>query len=101
MESFMAFCGWMGALLLGTCGLPQMVTTLRTRRFEGLSLLFVLWWFLGELFSITYVIYKLDWPLIVNFSFNIAICIVILWVYVKYQILNPPGDGVIEEGAGK
>lgn len=74
--------GWIGAFLLATCGLPQLIKTIRTRDFSGLSLTFVLWWFAGEILTLSYVIYTAwRWPLIFNYSINIIVCIVILALY--------------------
>ncbi|RME80319.1 MAG: PQ-loop repeat-containing protein [Planctomycetota bacterium] len=88
MEGVIQFCGWLGSLLLATCGLPQMIWTMKTKRFEGLSIIFLLWWFFGEIFSIIYVLYYLNWPLIMNFGLNLLICGVIIAYYIKYQILK-------------
>jgi len=74
--------GWIGALLLATCGLPQLIKTLRTRSFDGLSLTFVTWWLLGEVLTLAYVAYvAFRWPLIFNYGFNIAVCVIILTAY--------------------
>ena len=52
--------GWIGAVLLATCGLPQLYKTIKTNNFSGLSIIFILWWFLGEIFSFTYIIYEAE-----------------------------------------
>lgn len=76
--------GWFGAFLLATCGLPQMIKTFRTWKFEGLSIIFIIWWLLGEILVLTYVLYKaFKWPLIFNYGINILVCVAILSLYFK------------------
>jgi uncharacterized protein with PQ loop repeat len=78
--------GWIGAFLLATCGLPQMVKTLKEKKFEGLSLTFIIWWLLGEIFTLIYILYTaFRWPLLFNYSINIIVCIVILIIYIIYN----------------
>jgi uncharacterized protein with PQ loop repeat len=81
------FIGWLGAFLLATCGIPQLVHTVRTRSFKGLSLIFILWWTLGEILVIIYAIhYSQKLPLILNYAMNIFICTVILYIYFQVKI---------------
>jgi len=76
--------GWIGAVLLATCGLPQLYHTLKTKNFDGLSITFLLWWLLGEILTFTYVLYvAFKWPLVFNYSLNILIPIIILILFVK------------------
>ena len=76
------FVGWLGAVLLATCGIPQLVKTIRTRNFDGLSLTFLFWWLLGEIFILFYVIQKaFKWPLILNYAINIVVIFVILFLF--------------------
>lgn len=78
--------GWIGATLLATCGVPQMVKTVKSKSFEGLSLTFILWWMAGEVLTMSYVFYKaFRWPLIFNYSINILVCLTILVFYIKYK----------------
>lgn len=86
METIIEVVGWIGALLLATCGLPQLFKTLKTKDFSGLSLTFIVWWFLGEVLTLTYIIYSAwRWPLIFNYAINIIVCIIILIIFLVYR----------------
>jgi len=77
------FIGWIGAVLLATCGLPQLIKTLKTRNFKGLSLVFVVWWLIGEILVLFYILYeRFSWQLIFNYGLNILVCLLILEVYI-------------------
>ncbi len=43
--------GWIGAILLATCGLPQLYKSIKTKDFRGLSMLFILWWGLSDMLT--------------------------------------------------
>ncbi|MBN1215509.1 MAG: PQ-loop repeat-containing protein [Candidatus Lokiarchaeota archaeon] len=78
--------GWIGAFLLATCGLPQMYKSIKTKNFQGLSLLFILWWGFGELFTLYYIIEKaFRWPLLFNYMINITVVFVILIFYLRFR----------------
>ena len=78
--------GWLGAILLATCGIPQLIKTLKTKKFDGLSLIFIIWWLLGEVFILIYVLYDaFRWPLIFNYGINIFVCLTILLIYLLYS----------------
>lgn len=82
VNNLIEIIGWIGAILLATCGLPQLYTTLKSRNFSGLSLLFIGWWFVGEILSLTYIVYvAFKWPLLFNYAINILVCIVIFIMY--------------------
>ncbi len=90
MTGFISAVGWTGAILLATCGLPQMYKSVRTRNFQGLSLLFILWWGFGEIFTLYYVIEKaFRWPLVFNYGINITVVFVIVLFYMKYGNKKP------------
>ena len=74
--------GWLGAVLLATCGLPQLFKTIKTKNFDGLSLTFLFWWLFGEVFVLFYVIQKaFRWPLIFNYGINIIVVFIILFLF--------------------
>lgn len=82
----MELIGWVGALLLATCALPQVIDTLKKRTVEGLSLVFVLWWLAGEVFTVIYICYKaFRYPLLFNYGINILCCIVLLLLFYRYK----------------
>ena len=78
--------GWVGAFLLATCGLPQMYKTVKTKNFDGLSLLFILAWGFGELFTLYYIIETaFRWPLLFNYLINIIVVFIIITTYMIYK----------------
>jgi len=77
------FIGWFGSLLLAFCGLPQAIVAIRKGNAEGIDTLFLLSWFLGEVFTLTYIFYStFRWPLIFNYTANIVFILIIF--YFKY-----------------
>jgi len=79
--------GWMGALLFATCGLPQLIKSLRnTASTKGLSILFLCAWLVGEILTLTYAIFKAPrLPLLLNYSFNILIVSTMILIYCVYR----------------
>jgi len=79
--------GWIGAILLATCGLPQLYKTIKTKSFEGLSIVFITWWFLGEVFVLIYVLERaFRWPLIFNYGVNIVVCAIIFGLWIGFVL---------------
>ena len=68
-----AVLGWMGAVCLALCGLPQAIKTVRTRKADDISFLFLSLWLGGEVLTLAYVLPSLDFPLMVNYLVNILI----------------------------
>lgn len=71
--------GWIGSLLLAFCGLPQAYESYKTKKSEGLTWGFIGMWFTGELCTFAYIIPKMDFPLLVNYSANICFLCVIIY----------------------
>jgi uncharacterized protein with PQ loop repeat len=78
MQLYLEYCGWIGSILFAACGIPQAATCIKSGNADGLSWLFLLSWFFGELLTIAYVLPKQDYPLLLNYAFNIACLIIIL-----------------------
>jgi uncharacterized protein with PQ loop repeat len=79
--------GWLGAFLLATCSLPQLIKTIKTKKFEGLSLTFVIWWLLGEIFTLSYIFHvAFKWPLIFNYTINILATSIILGLFIGIKL---------------
>lgn len=74
----MEVIGWVGSIMLALCGLPQAIKSYRTKSSKDISIWFLVLWLLGEVLTLVYVFPKLDWPLIMNYSFNIGLICVIL-----------------------
>ncbi len=78
--------GWVGAIFLVICGLPQLHTTIKTKTTEGLSLGMLITWWLGLIFTGTYVLLtSKNLPLLFNYWFNAVVVFIILWKYFEYR----------------
>lgn len=77
--------GWLGFMLLALCGVLQLLTTIKTKTFDGLSISFVIVWFVGEVFALIYVISKgFSFSLLLNYAVNMVVCIWILILYIQH-----------------
>lgn len=80
--------GWIGSVFFAICALPQAIHTFRTKRSDDLSELFLWFWFLGEVFTLVYIIYGdikngiYHFPLYFNYIFNLLLLFYLL--YAKY-----------------
>jgi hypothetical protein len=63
--------GSAGSCLLATCAIPQAFLVFRQGHANGVSSLLLLLWGGGELLTLAYVLPKLDWPLIMNYTVNL------------------------------
>jgi uncharacterized protein with PQ loop repeat len=79
----MEYIGWTGSILFAICGLPQAIECYRNKNANGLSWGFLLCWFFGELFTMIYIIPKMDMPLLFNYSLNMVFLIIILYYKIK------------------
>ncbi len=75
--------GFIGSILLAVCGIPEVVRTIKDNKCH-LGWNFLLLWFGGELFMLTYVIPMKDIPLLLNYVFNTLL----VGVMVFYKIKN-------------
>lgn len=75
----MEIFGWIGSALFAMCGLPQAAQSAREGHSRGLSWLFLLMWFFGEVFTLVYVWPKMDVPLLANYCTNMVFLLVILF----------------------
>lgn len=75
--------GWLGALLLSVCGLPQMIESIIKRKTEGISITFLWSWFVGEILTLIYISSQnvLSIQLLLNYSLNVVFIAVILYYY--------------------
>ncbi len=75
--------GWIGGILLTTCGVPMAWGCYKNGHANGISIPFLWMWFWGEVFVLIYVLPQYLWPLIINYTFNIVLIIIVLWY--KYR----------------
>ena len=74
--------GFIGSILLGVCGIPEVVRTIKDNKCH-LGWNFLLLWFGGELFMLTYIIPMKDFPLLLNYVFNTALVAIMLFYKIK------------------
>ena len=79
----MELIGWLGGILFAACGIPQVIQCWRQGHSNGLDWTFLLLWLSGEVLTIIYVIPKLDYPLLFNYTCNLMCLLVII----KYKSL--------------
>lgn len=75
--------GYIGSICLALCAIPQAWLSYKQGHSEGVSVYFLLLWTFGEIFTLVYVIYNLDIPLILNYVANLLFLSVI-WKYRFY-----------------
>lgn len=71
--------GFAGSVLLALCGAPQAYESFKNKHSGGVSIWFILMWFVGEWCLLVYSAQFGSIPLYLNYSFNIAISGIILW----------------------
>ena len=80
----MELIGWFGSILLAFCGLPQAIESYKTKSSEGLTWGFIGMWFIGEIFTIIYILPQMVLPLLFNYTANIIFLSIII-----YYKINP------------
>lgn len=82
MELLEAF-GWVGAVLLALCAIPEVVSAFINKRC-GLTWGFLIVWYLGEWFTFFPVLLKIKTPfLLFNYGFNIIL--ISYLIYIKFK----------------
>lgn len=76
----MSFIGWLGAMLLAYCALPQAIASFRHGHSDGLNGGFLWTWFIGEVLLLAYTIGTVGGhgPLFWNYFLNTILVGVIL-----------------------
>lgn len=83
--------GWIGNLSLSICAVPQVYHTFTTKKTEGLSWLFLLLWFFGEVFALLYILYSdylnsiIHLPLYCNYLLNTLMVMYLLYAKKNYS----------------
>lgn len=79
-------CGWVGAICLTGCGVPQLIHTWKTRDVQGLSLGMLLSWFVGVICTAVFIYFRsFQLPLFFNYFFNTFVVGTILYFYLKHR----------------
>ena len=83
---FVEALGWLGTILLALSSLPQLITTLKTKTTEGLSVLMIWCVCIGCTSMFIYIaIMAPRLPLLINYTFNVVINALIIYYYYKYK----------------
>ena len=73
--------GWIGAVAFGICGLPQAVKAYKDGHTDGLDLMFLSLWTIGELFTLVAVIRDAAPAyMLVNYILN-GMFLAVMWKY--------------------
>ena len=75
--------GWIGSICLALCGLPQAILSIKTKSSKGISLGMLILWQLGECTTLIYIIAHRNYPLLLNYIFNIIIVSIIFYYKIK------------------
>ena len=76
--------GWVGAACFAVCALPQAIKSYKEKSSKGISLLFLFLWVVGEVLTLIYILKtSKQWPLIINYVFNLMCLVVIIYYYFK------------------
>ena len=75
--------GYTGAILLAICALPQMLLSTFQGHADGISTLFLMSWYIGEVLMLAFCLQTIGFsgPLVYNYAANVAM----LTVIVKYK----------------
>lgn len=83
--------GWIGGIALSICALPQAIKTYRTKSAGDLSWGFIILWFVGEVFTLAYIVSG-DWiggswhpPLYLNYGLNIVLLFYLIYAKIAFQ----------------
>ncbi len=82
----MELIGWAGSILFAACGIPQAYESYNKGNSNGLTWAFLLMWLGGEVLTLIYIIPKLDWPLLFNYSCNLLCLLLILRYKIKPRV---------------
>jgi uncharacterized protein with PQ loop repeat len=83
--------GWIGAFLFAICAVPQVIQTWKTKKANDLSLLFLMFWLGGEIFTMFYIVVDdmllsiTHFPLYINYIFNIIMVLYLLYAKRYYK----------------
>jgi uncharacterized protein with PQ loop repeat len=79
--------GWIGSVCFALSGIPQAWKCYKSGHSRGLSWGFLGLWFVGEIFTLIYIVPTGNVPLIFNYSFNFLVLTVLL----RYKIWERKG----------
>ena len=74
-------CGWIGALCMACCAVPQAIMSVKQGHSEGISKGLLWLWSVGEVFTLIFLVGEesKNWPLLVNYTANILFIGIVIW----------------------
>lgn len=79
--------GYVGAACLALCAAPQAIKSFKDKRTVGISIWFLLLWYVGEILTLIYIVSTtMQIPLVINYIFNIVCITIIIFYWKKEQI---------------
>lgn len=76
--TFTRTIGWLGSILLALCALPEVIRTIHDKTsYIGWGMLAT--WGIGELLLLIYIILRKEYPLIINYSFNLILILILIY----------------------
>lgn len=84
METIFTFNAYLGSILLAICAAPLAWRAYKDGHSKGVDGLFLGIWAMGEVFTLSYVLYTWDLPLILNYGLNL----IFIGTVVYYKV-NP------------
>ena len=90
--TFLEWMGWIGALCLAFCAVPQAIMSVKQKHSHGISKGLLWLWSLGELFTLIYIWYGTrDLPLLVNYGLNVIFIGIVIWykVFPRETLVDP------------
>ena len=83
MESIFTFNAYLGSILLAICALPLAWRSIKDGHSNGVDGFFLGIWALGEIFTLSYVLYTWDLPLILNYGLNLVFIGIVVYYKLK------------------
>jgi uncharacterized protein with PQ loop repeat len=78
--------GFVGSFLLAGCAIPQLLKSIKTKRVDDFSGLFLSTWFIGEILMLVYILLTpnlFSIPLVINYLLNFIIVGILIGI--KYE----------------
>lgn len=88
MQEIFEFNGWLGAIFLSICGIPMAWRSFKDKHSNGVDGIFLFLWTLGEVLTLTYVLYTWDLPLILNYGLNLVFIGIVVYYKLKPEVSN-------------
>ncbi len=86
MEQIFELNAYLGAIFLALCALPLAYKSLKDGHSKGVDGWFLILWTLGEVLTLSYVLYHWDIPLILNYGVNLVFIGIVVYYKLKPRV---------------